>query len=266
MDAVQRLMMSGLFGLCLAAQYDPKQPLPESVIHIARLRQSVRRMVAQLPNCVCAMTIDRSERTPANRKWKLNDTVRLEVALVGGKELYASPGSSRFDDRDIRDLVGGVVGTGAYALTLESVALSDATELKFAGADEIEGRPLLRYEFLVGRTRSFHVLRWQGIEDVVGSRGSVWVERDSYDVSGLQVVFEDFPPSIPIRYGRNFIVFSGVRVGGSRFVLPVSAEQHFVMQDGLESMNRTSFSNCRKYGSESRLVFEEALPDSKPPH
>ena len=46
------------------------------------------------PNYTCTETIERTRQAPASRA-KVEDTLRLEGALVDGKEMFAWPGSAR---------------------------------------------------------------------------------------------------------------------------------------------------------------------------
>ena len=49
----------------------------------------------------------------ARDEFRLRDTLRLEVTLLGGHERYAWRDARKFDDRELRDLVGlGMIGTG----------------------------------------------------------------------------------------------------------------------------------------------------------
>src|SRR5258706_13388334 len=74
------------------------------------------------PNYTCVETVERSQRAASTRKYTLLDTLRLEVALVGPKELFAWPGAKKFEDMELSDMVGrGAIGNGAFALHARAV-------------------------------------------------------------------------------------------------------------------------------------------------
>src|SRR5581483_3540644 len=71
---------------------------------------------ARQPDYTCLETVERTEQSGANRS-RVEDTLRLEVALVEGKEMFAWPGSRQFEDRELRDLVStGMFGNGNFAV------------------------------------------------------------------------------------------------------------------------------------------------------
>ena len=102
-------------------------------IRLARIRYHMSQNLTQIPNYTCTQTIERSTRRAKGRKFQLIDTLRLEVALVNGNEMFAWPGSGRFEDKKIADLVGrgGAIGNGAFAGHARAVFLSGAP--RFSG-------------------------------------------------------------------------------------------------------------------------------------
>ncbi len=87
------------------------------------------------------MTVDRQQRLTGAKTFRPIDKIRLEVALVDNHELYAWPGSRRFEEQAIYDMIGGgVIGTGDYGLFLQNVFLSGVAKFRFAGQEEPNGR------------------------------------------------------------------------------------------------------------------------------
>ena len=72
-------------------------------------------MLARQPNYTCLESVERSVRGGKDREYRTVDTVRLEVALVDNKEMFAWPGSKEFEDTDIRTFVPtGMFGNGDF--------------------------------------------------------------------------------------------------------------------------------------------------------
>src|SRR5438477_6687873 len=108
-----RMRVGGQFVLIFAATAagvfaQGNNPLP-------RIRAQMAELLRGQPNYTCTETIERTRQTPANRA-KVEDTLRLEVALVDGKEMFAWPGSKQFEDRDLSELIStGMFGNGNFA-------------------------------------------------------------------------------------------------------------------------------------------------------
>src|SRR3954463_4528219 len=100
-----------LFASWMASGQDASQPdgpLP-------RVGNKMIANLARLPNYTCLQTIERKVRHPSSRRTELVDMVRLEVALVDGKELFSWPGAGHFEDKEIGQLVsGGAIGNGSF--------------------------------------------------------------------------------------------------------------------------------------------------------
>ena len=56
------------------------------------------------PDYTCLETVERTRRSPGGAT-QVEDTLRLEVALVGDKEMFAWPGSKEFEDTEVTELV-----------------------------------------------------------------------------------------------------------------------------------------------------------------
>src|SRR5579871_3610686 len=84
---------------------------------LAQIRRHMADNLASLPNYTCRETIERTFGQQGAKRFSLLDRLRLEVAYVSGRELYAWPGATSFDDRGIEQLVGGggAIGTGGFA-------------------------------------------------------------------------------------------------------------------------------------------------------
>src|SRR5262245_31211795 len=75
---------------------------PETLL-LARIKVRAAENLTHLPNYTCLETVERSSRR-ASGKFQLVDVLRVEVAFAGNKEMFAWPGSLKFDDRDLTDM------------------------------------------------------------------------------------------------------------------------------------------------------------------
>src|SRR5258708_4923052 len=77
--------------LCTSAVLPAQSELPQ-------IKKQMQQHLSRLANLTCLETIQRST-VSRNGRTQTNDTLRLEVAFVDGKELYSRLGAGKFDDR-----------------------------------------------------------------------------------------------------------------------------------------------------------------------
>jgi len=236
---------------------------PETLL-LAQIKVRMEENLLRQPDYTCLETIERSRRRPPARRYQLLDTVRLEVALVGGKELFSWPGAREFQDRDLRELVPtGTIGTGSFALHARSVFLSSWPRYRRVGEETLAGRRCHRYDYSVALAGSGYYLRVGERKARVPYEGSFWVDADSLDLVRLIVEARQIPPELELESVTETIDYARVAIGEGEFLLPVRSETILVDVAGAEHLNRTSFTDCRQYVGESRLTFDEP-PDSPP--
>ena len=61
---------------------------PEQIT-LGRIRARMAETLARQPDYTCIQQIERSNRRAPRHKYELRDMLRLEVALVDGKEMFA---------------------------------------------------------------------------------------------------------------------------------------------------------------------------------
>ncbi len=238
---------------------------PETLL-VARIKTRMLDNQSRLPNYTCLQTIERSYRRAPARKFELLDTLRLEVALVTGKELFSWPGSARFEDRELKDLVGGgAIGNGTFALHARSVFLSSAPTYTYVGRRERDGRQTERFDYRVPQLTSGYKIRVGPREAFVGYHGSFWVDATSLDLIRLEVHADDIPPHLGLDSAGDWIEYERARIGDGEFLLPRASELTMTDLAGNESRNRTLFASCRQYSGESVLSFAEPVEASATP-
>ncbi len=71
---------------------------------LSQIKAKMADNLSRLPNYTCLQTIERSHRDARKKRFERQDLVRLEVALVGGRELFAWPGAPMLHDQRTRNL------------------------------------------------------------------------------------------------------------------------------------------------------------------
>lgn len=233
-----------------------KELAPE-VLLLARAKYHMAQIFAHQPDYVCVETVVRSRRQAPARRYQHMDTVRLEVALVGGKEMFSWPGSRQFEVSDLRELLPtGTVSHGEFALHARAVFLSPYVQYRYAGEEPRDGRLLVRYDYWVPLMGSGYRVRVGEAEATVAYYGSFWVDRSSLDLVRLDVIATEIPPHLGLLAVRNSIEYRRMKIGTGEFLLPSRAVVWVEDFVGNESRNEIEFHDCRQYVGESVISFE----------
>jgi len=234
----------------------------ESDALLARIQAKVREDLARLPDFVCVQTVERSHRAKAREEFKLLDTLRLEVALIGNRERFAWLDARRFEDRELRDMVGkGAIGTGNFALHTKHVFEPRVAEFKAAGETMHQGRRAWRYDYEVPWENSGYRIRLSSQEEVVAFRGSFLADAETLDLLQLEVLADEIPQELGLDRVATSLHYARATIGPSDSLLPKFSELTMVSLDGSESRNRTRLGDCRQYLAESKLSFDEPAAD-----
>jgi hypothetical protein len=188
---------------------------------------------------------------------QMQDTLRLEVALVEGHEMFAWPGEKQFEDRDLRDLVpSGMFGNCNYGLYSRILFGGKGPPFVYKEATTIDGRSSLRYDYHVPLNISGFMLRNNEDSAVVGFHGSIFLDAATSDLQRLEVIAEDIPLSLGLSAAEDRIDYFRAKIGDDEFLLPKESTLLMASTDNT-SRNRVRFSGCRKFAGESSIIFED---------
>ncbi|MBM3746930.1 MAG: hypothetical protein FJW34_14165 [Acidobacteria bacterium] len=240
--------------------------VPREVLLLARIRQKMADHLTRMPDYTCLETVERSTRRRSSLPFLHVDTVRVEVAHLGMKELYSRPGGLKFEESDLANLVGGgMTASGEFALHLRSIFGSSIPLFTYRGEEDLEGRRTVRYEYNVPQNLSGYRLRIASREGIVGFSGSFWADPETLEVVRLEVKAEDIPPHVPVLSAVTLIDYAKVSIGDSEALLPRRAELVMTESLGRQLLNRTEFTNCRQYVGESVVLYVESQVNYDPP-
>lgn len=257
MKAMRLATLALLWGLPLMAQdAAPDANAREVFVHV---RQHMIETILRQPNYTCLETIERSSHSAREKEFRVDDRVRLEVALVDGKEMFAWPGSKRFEDADLRTFFSsGMYGTGEFGAFARGVFGGSTTTFRIEGPQTLDGSLTTRYSFQVAVE---HGMWLQGPtqRSLAGYHGSIYVAPDTLDLVRMDVQADDgLPEFLDLRTVTDSIEYGRVKIGDGDFLLPVTAETVMVSLRGEASRNRIKFSGCHEFTGESKLIFGDA--------
>ncbi len=232
---------------------------------VSRARQVVGGMLTRLPDYTCLETLERTQRAVDEKKFSLLDRVRVEVAFVNGKEMYAWPGSTRFGEMNLHQVISdqGAFGTGDFGERVRGTYLS-GMPLLLAGKDTLNGRDawkftqnvpvgLSRFEVIAPRARA-----------TVGYSVTAWHDATSLALLRFELQAAGFLSKIPFRSIFSATDYATVQVNGMPVRLPDRTELSVIARNGVENRTVSTFSNCREYTGSSKLIFDEPAPEHAP--
>jgi hypothetical protein len=188
----------------------------------------------------------------------MRDRVRLEVVFSGGDELYAWPGSERFE-RNIAELLPahGLVSDGSYALHMRTLFLRNVAT--FDEPRRAKGKIELAFE--VPAVRSGYAMTTPEGTVPAALAGMLWLDPERLDVEKLEVRVET-------RLGRSVetVMYSRERIGDAEFVVPQSTDLVMLPEDGMQARNFSRFADYHKFAGTSTVNFGAAQgAESKEP-
>ena len=253
---IARLVLIWMFSTNAVAQLAEQ----EDILRLARIKQVIKKHLDGMPNYTCQQTVERYQKLPKATKESLIDVLRLEVAFVGGREMYAWPGSTSFEAEELRELVTtGAFSTGGFVLHARSIFLGDATTFRGVGTEDLGGVATWRFDYETAQFRSGYTIRnpRKGLSAQIGYHGSIWARKDNLELLRITIHAEDIPAAIEIKEAHDRLDYQMVNIGGGDALLPLLGEVSLLEDDGRLAINRTRLSRCKQYSGESTLRFEE---------
>jgi hypothetical protein len=261
------------------AAYDPA-----SVLEQARTR--LQELARNLQRYVCLETINRNyyqrvtprkapvsaqppracAPAPASEPYELSSTdrVRLEVTVSGGAELHSWPGATRFDERNVDELIrNGPVSTGSFGAYLTSVFGEQGATYQYKGEQSVGGKTLLEYTYRVALGASHFEVKTEAAWRPTAYEGEFQIDPQSYDLQKLTVRTVDPPEAAAFCQAATTVEYEKVHIGDSDLLLPRQSQLEIELKDGPETRNVVTFANCREYQAESEIVFDDPATAAK---
>ena len=261
-------LLLGLAVVCPAADGDQD-------LVLARVKEGVSASLGRMPNYTCVETITRKYFRPsvaqpaqscrglADRKgtsYRLlpaaTDRLRVDVSVTPTREWYSWAGASSFDSRDLSEIIGGgPIGTGAFGAFLMSIFGEKGASFRYVGKTQAEGRTVMEFGYRMTKENSSYRIRTAQGWVIAAYDGSFFADPENSDLVRLTVRTEELPFETGSCETSTQLDYRRVSIGEANFLLPLETRQRFVLRDGAESENISTFSACREYRGQSTVRF-----------
>jgi len=263
---IRRIMNTVRKSVCLLviAGLRAQTLLAQDAEVLTRIRARILFHLQHQPNYTCTETIERSSRAKSTDKLAVVDTLRLEVALVDGREMFCWPGAKKFEEFDvIRLFPNGAVGTGDFSSHAHALFATSIAKFQFHGMEDFHGKTAIRFDYNVPQSLSRYLVRVASASAIVGYHGWFYADPQTLDVERIEVVADDLPPELRLSSVDDQIDYAMARIGEADFLLPSESRLTLAGLDGREDRNLTRFTSCRRFSGESVLTFGD-MPPEKP--
>ena len=257
-----KLYFSLLFCLLAPAAQTPPARDPAAVLDEARAR--LQAMARNLEKYVCVETVNRSYfQPPASPggapRLESTDRVRLEVTVSEGTELHSWPGATRFDERNVDELIrNGPVSTGAFGGYLDSVFARTGARYQYQGEKSEGGKVLYQYRFTVPLEASHFDIKTTSGWRPTAYEGEFEIDPQTLDLAGLRVHTGDLPSGAPFCRATSTLHYQMAHIGDSDVLLPQQSQLDIELDRGSRTRNITTFAGCREYQAESEISFDSS--------
>ncbi|HEV1287398.1 MAG TPA: hypothetical protein VNU44_18905 [Bryobacteraceae bacterium] len=238
--------------------------LPPDLDAFTKIRTRMLFNLRHQPNYTCVETIERSTRSKSTARFKIVDTLRLEVALVDGREMFAWPGSRKFDDFDVTKMItSGAIGNGNFATHARALFETRSATFHYQGVVDFEKKKAIRFDYDVPQMLSGFRIRASEASAIVAYHGSFYASPETFDMERMNVIADDIPAELMLASTEDRIDYAIARIGEGDFLLPSESDLSMVNSNGSENHNHVKFTSCRQFSGESVITFGDA-PESKP--
>jgi hypothetical protein len=245
---------------------------------LERARANLQSMTRRLAKYACIETVDRSYYEPPPQPERAascsqiqaardhrtrpltlesTDRLRLEVTVSEGNEIHAWPGATRFDTRDVDEIIHeGPIGTGSFGTHLMGVFDNPAVDFQYVGEKPDGSRTVLEYRYHVSPAASRYRVKTGATWQMAPYDGTFWLDPASLELRRFTVEAARLPTGSSMCQLESTLDYQSVHIGDGDVLLPREGQLDIVMDNARETSNVTTFAECREYQAESELHFD----------
>jgi hypothetical protein len=235
-----------------------------------RTRVATLAAAAAMPDFIVKQLIKRSYAFGTTSNWIPQDNLTIavgyranageeyKVLAVNGMPL----GQEAKQTRDYsKDVAPGTTSTGVEYISAVADVLKpeSKTVFKLADTDLILGRRTLVFEYEIEQPLSSLTLKAGDAEATVGSRGRVWIDRETNRVLRFEQIATEIPANFPITAASSVIDYDWVTINENKYLLPTHSEILLTSVSGnmsRQSRNEIRFRGYQKFGAELKVIDE----------
>lgn len=235
-----------------------------------------------MPDFIVKQLINRTIAFGSTNNWIPQDNLTIAVSYraTAGEEykiltVNGLPlGQEVKQSKDYSKYVGGASSSGVEYISALADIFREASRTSFKPVDTdlLQTRRTLIYEYEVKKPFSRLTLTAdRNLTAEVGSRGRVWIDRETNRVLRFEQIATEIPANFPITAASSLIDFDWVTIGERKYVLPTRSEILITTDNKrqlVQSRNEIRFRGYQKFGAELKVIDEideKDFPPEPPP-
>jgi hypothetical protein len=249
---------------------------------LERTRDATLAAARAMPDFLVKQLIRRSRAYGSTNNWIPQDNLTIAVgyrANVGEEYkvlavngIPLSQEASRTRDYS-KDVDAGATSSGVEYISAVAGVFGPESQATFnlVDTDTVRGRRSLVFEYEVKKANSQLTLRAGEIAPVtVGSRGRIWLDRETNRVLRFEQIATEVPYDYPIKAASSIIDYDWVTISEQKYMLPTHSEIRMTQANKgvtVQSRNEIRFRDYQKFGAELKVIDEideEDFPPEKP--
>ena len=247
-----------------------------------RTREATLSAAKAMPDFIVKQLIRRSRAYGNTNNWIPQDNLTIavgyranageeyKVLAVNGIPLSQEARQTRDYSKDVD---AGATSSGVEYISAVAGVFSPQSQATFrlVDTDTVRDRRALVYEYEVKKANSQLTLRAGDIAPVqVGSRGRIWIDRETNRVLRFEQIASEVPYDYPITAASSVIDYDWVTISEQRYMLPTHSEIRMTQANKnlmVQSRNEIRFRGYQKFGAELKVIDEideDDFPPEKP--
>jgi hypothetical protein len=248
---------------------------------LARMTDYAFVHLQKLPNMVCTETTQFYGESRENLKagWRAEDLVEEEVRYADGEENYRTIRvNGQPDDRPL-EKIRGAWNRGEFGSIL-AFTFDPSSQAHFTWDhwESLHGRQVAVFRYAVDQAHSKYqvcclqmgsitihgVIQPQRRPWMSAYRGFVYAAPETGRILRIDYRNVNLPPESPLLDARHVVDYASFTIGEKSYWLP-SRVKHYIRTPQFRTRDEIGFSNYRKFGAESTILFptEDAAPEEK---
>jgi hypothetical protein len=243
---------------------------------LEKTRTSTLAATEAMPDFMVKELVTRSNALGKTQNWRVLDHLSFAVGYRANEgeqyRLLAVNGQPPGERGLTRDQIGGTISAGEFVTMLSRIfAPESQASFRAIDTDTLRNRRTVVYEYNVSKQFAPMSLRAGNRSVIAGSRGRVWIDRESNRVLRLETIAVDIPADFPITETGWLVDYDWVTIAERQYLLPIQSDvvlTYYISDRVYQDRNEIRFRNYQKFGSEVKIIedddFEEETPEKKP--